>query len=54
MLLRAAAFLIAQQTDTRPPFWWIGLLASPGGLLIIGAGLAIILVTVMVAWKDRR
>jgi hypothetical protein len=34
--------------------WWVGLLASPGGLLIIGAGLAIILVTVMVAWKDRR
>jgi hypothetical protein len=34
MLLRAAVFLIAQQTDTRPPFWWIGLLASPGGLLI--------------------
>jgi hypothetical protein len=36
------AHLTQAPADTRPPFWWIGLFASTGGLLIIGECLAVI------------
>jgi len=35
-----------QGVDSRPPFWWIGLFASPGGLLI--AAVTVFLVAVLV------
>jgi hypothetical protein len=41
------ALQVDTQIDTSPPFWWIGLFASPGGLLIVAglvaAGLSVIL-----------
>jgi len=40
--------------DTRPPFWWIGLFASTGGLLIIGLAAAAIVVTWLVAKQGVR
>jgi hypothetical protein len=39
--------IIAQQIDTRPPFWWIGLFASPGGLMIVGAVVLIVLIAIV-------
>ncbi len=44
MLHAGAALVLAQQVDTRPPFWWIGLFASPGGLLIVAGVLAAVVV----------
>ena len=45
LLQPGAALVLALQVDTRPPFWWIGLFASPGGLLIVAG----IFVAVVVA-----
>jgi hypothetical protein len=40
--------------DTSPPFWWIGLFASPGGLLIVGTGVAVILIAWVLVRESRR
>ena len=34
--------VIAAQADSQPPFWWIGLFASEGGLLIVVVVLLIV------------
>jgi hypothetical protein len=48
MLLASATFVSAQQVDTRPPFWWLGLFSSPGGLVIVGAIVTVIILAVLV------
>jgi len=40
--------------DSRPPFWWMGLFTSPGGLLIVGAGAAAILIAWILMRESRR
>jgi hypothetical protein len=52
-MLQYAATLIAQG-DSRPPFWWIGLFSSPGGLLIVGAVIVVITLIVAVPFISRR
>jgi hypothetical protein len=38
----SASRLMAAQADSQPPFWWIGLFASEGGLLIVAVVLLIV------------
>ena len=56
MFFGATALLIAQQprdTSTAPPFWWIGLFASPGGLIILSAFAALIIMAILSVSRQR-
>jgi hypothetical protein len=46
--------VIAAQADTQPPFWWIGLFASEGGLLIVVVVLLIVTLFVGAFVISRR
>jgi hypothetical protein len=54
MLHNGVPFVIATQADSQPPFWWIGLFASPGGLRIVGVVILIITLLVIVPIVRRR
>jgi hypothetical protein len=61
MLFVATIILIALQQPqdiTRPrdsdPFWWIGLLTSPGGLIIGGAFAALIMLVILSISRERE
>ena len=43
-----------QQVDSRPPFWWMGLFASPGGLIIVAGIIGIVLLLVVIPLVNRR
>ena len=51
MLYTASTLIFAQQVDTRPPFWWMGLFASPGGLLIVGSVVFAVIIFLFVILK---
>jgi len=54
-MLHHSATLIAQvNADTQPPFWWIGLFASPGGLIIVGMGMVFVITLIVVASAARK
>lgn len=41
--------------DTGPPFWWIGLFTSPGGLRIVGVvALIVALLAIASMLRDSR
>jgi hypothetical protein len=61
MLFVATTLLIAQQqnlqprdTSAEPPFWWIGLFTSPGGLIIVGAFAALIMLVILSLSRERE
>ena len=54
MLHAGAALAIGELPDTRPPLWWIGLFASPGGLLIVGIVILVILIAAVLIRESRE
>ena len=40
--------------DSQPPFWWIGLFTSPGGLRIVGVAILIVALFVAAAIIGTR
>jgi hypothetical protein len=61
MLFVTTILLIAQQQNlqprdsgSEPPFWWIGLFASPGGLIIVGVIVAGIVLLVLAVRHEFR
>jgi hypothetical protein len=48
---------MALQGDSRPPFWWLGLFTSTGGLIIVAAilgGVSLVALLAITLFKRRR
>ena len=54
MLLHGTTLVIAQQLDSNPPFWWFGLFASPGGLLIVAGVIGVVALTGVLLMRRRN